>query len=168
MKKTIYFLITASLFAGFSFAQAVNTKCPISGQDVDADQTLVIEKAVSFCCGKCLSKFEKDPAAMNEKVIKAESQIVNDACPISGKGTDKTVMVKGQQVGVCCGKCAKKVSGDADFAVTATKPATAKCVVSGEDAVADKTAVANITVAFCCGKCVEKAKKNPSAILEKL
>lgn len=169
MKIFILIAAAVSMMAATMAQDAVNTKCPISGGDVNAAQTLTIKKAVSFCCGNCLAKFEEDPAAMSKKVIAAESQDVNDACPISGRANKRSVMVGGQSVGVCCGNCAKKVleKGDA-FEVKADKPATAKCPVSGRDAVASKTATAEITVAFCCGKCVAKAKKNPSAVLSKL
>jgi len=169
MKNLVCFIAAFAMLAVFTSAQdAVNTKCPFSGDDVDAAQTVTIKKAVSFCCGNCLGKYEKDPAAMTKQVLAAESQIVNETCPISGKGTGKTVVVNGQSVGVCCGKCAKKVAGDADFEVKATKPATAKCIVTGKPAKAAKTVVAEVKVAFCCDKCVAKAEKNPAAVLSKL
>lgn len=41
----------------------VNSKCPVSGEAVDAKVTLVHEgRTVAFCCANCRAKFEADPA----------------------------------------------------------------------------------------------------------
>jgi YHS domain-containing protein len=45
-----------------SAAVPVNTKCPVSGKDVDSTKTSVFEgKLVAFCCGDCKASFDKDP-----------------------------------------------------------------------------------------------------------
>ena len=40
----------------------INDKCPVSGKDVDATKTSVVQgKLVAFCCDKCKAEFDKDP-----------------------------------------------------------------------------------------------------------
>ena len=73
---------------------------------------------------------------------------VNDKCPISGKAVnaDQTV-----DVGVCCGKCAKKVAADPKL-VCKTKGDFTKCPVSGKPA--KKNCI--VKIGFCCAKCKGK------------
>lgn len=48
----------------------VNTKCPLSGEDVEKGFTAVLDgKTVGFCCDKCLAKFNKDPKAYAGKIV---------------------------------------------------------------------------------------------------
>lgn len=43
-------------------AKPINTKCPISGKDIDPARTTVHEgQLVAFCCDQCKATFEKDP-----------------------------------------------------------------------------------------------------------
>jgi YHS domain-containing protein len=43
-------------------AAAVNTKCPVSGDDIDAKVTTVYNgKTYAFCCADCIKSFNKDP-----------------------------------------------------------------------------------------------------------
>ena len=168
MKKLLIALVP---LLGFAFAQdaaPVNKTCPFSGKDIDAGQTITIEKKVAFCCGKCLEKYNEDTAAAAEKVLAAAPQAVNDACPYSGKEVSKTVTIGGQQVGVCCNKCVRKAKADDALEVEATKPPNAECPFSGKPADADQVATASVTVGFCCGKCKGKAEGDPAAVLEKL
>ena len=40
----------------------VNSKCPITGKDIDPSKTSVYEgKVVAFCCDNCKAAFDKDP-----------------------------------------------------------------------------------------------------------
>jgi YHS domain-containing protein len=51
-------------------ATPVNTKCPVSGKDVESGFTAVFEtKTVGFCCDKCQAKFEKEPKAFADKIV---------------------------------------------------------------------------------------------------
>ena len=51
-------------------AKAINTKCPVSGKDVDPEHVVVYDgKNVGLCCEKCQAKFEKDPKAFIDKVV---------------------------------------------------------------------------------------------------
>jgi YHS domain-containing protein len=51
-------------------AAAVNTKCPVSGEAVDAAITAAFEtKTVAFCCENCQGKFKADPAKYADKIV---------------------------------------------------------------------------------------------------
>jgi YHS domain-containing protein len=51
-------------------ATPVNTKCPLSGEDVDKAFTVVFEgKTVGFCCDECQGKFKKDPKKYADKIV---------------------------------------------------------------------------------------------------
>ena len=51
-------------------ANPVNTKCPVSGKDVESGFTAVLDaKTVGFCCGNCLGKFNNDPKAFADKIV---------------------------------------------------------------------------------------------------
>ncbi|MCH1505141.1 MAG: hypothetical protein L7V86_16285 [Verrucomicrobiales bacterium] len=87
-------------------ASHVNSKCPLSGKDVDGATTVDFRGAkVGVCCEKCESKF--DAAKHGEKVVMDKA--ANDKCPFSDKDIDaESHAIVSFQVGVCCGKCAKK------------------------------------------------------------
>ena len=106
MKKLISIFIAAILgFGASAFAAKkavpVNKKCPVSGKAVDADQTI----GIGVCCGNCAKKVAKDVKGTLAKVKSdsKDSDTVNAACPISGKGIKKVVTV-----GFCCPKCKGK------------------------------------------------------------
>jgi len=43
-------------------AKPVNTKCPVSGEDIDPSMTIVYKgKTIAFCCADCEKKFNADP-----------------------------------------------------------------------------------------------------------
>jgi YHS domain-containing protein len=49
---------------------AINTKCPVSGEDVDIKVLSLFEtKQVGFCCEDCQKKFLKDPAKFKDKIV---------------------------------------------------------------------------------------------------
>ncbi len=40
----------------------VNTKCPVSGEDIDPSKTVVYKgQTIAFCCPDCIKAFNKDP-----------------------------------------------------------------------------------------------------------
>lgn len=50
-------------------AAIINTKCPVSGKDVNEAQFVVYkEKKVAFCCGNCKANFEKEPEKFAGKI----------------------------------------------------------------------------------------------------
>lgn len=87
--------IAASAHAG----EAINKKCPLSGNDVNADK--VSEVKVDFCCNNCKGKFEAAPAKFMKKAAKAQ----DGKCILSGKDGGVTATVK---VAFCCGNCQGK------------------------------------------------------------
>jgi YHS domain-containing protein len=104
----------ASIIAKVKAENPVNTKCPVSGKAVDADQTATQNgQTVGFCCEKCLAKFKADPGPIMAKV-KADNP-VNEKCPVSGKAVDaEQVVLHTVNVGFCCEKCEAKFSKNAE------------------------------------------------------
>ena len=86
-------------------AKPINDVCPVKGKDADGSKS--VEYTATFCCEKCVAKFEKDPAKYAEKLASAEE----GKCAFSGKDLDPeaTATVK---IAVCCGGCKKKVAAD--------------------------------------------------------
>ena len=88
--------------------KTVNTKCPISGEDVDAKQTVALAGAnVGLCCKKCAAKFKADPGKFIAKV--KFDAAANDKCIFSGEEVPEGKVAKyAVAVGVCCKKCKAK------------------------------------------------------------
>lgn len=60
----------ATATAAPTSAKAVNTKCPVSGKDVDPAHVVLYEgKAVGLCCEKCEAKFVAEPKKYIDKVV---------------------------------------------------------------------------------------------------
>ncbi|MDF1825830.1 MAG: hypothetical protein P1U68_14380 [Verrucomicrobiales bacterium] len=110
--KFIYPVLFAAV-AAFTFlgsvqadeSSVINDTCPIKGKSVDGSKS--VEYTATFCCDKCVAKFEKDPAKYAEKLASAEE----GKCPFSGKVNDPEATAT-VSIGVCCGGCEKKVSAD--------------------------------------------------------
>ena len=173
MKKFVQIIALVSFaFVGASFAddaKPVNTKCPVSGEDVDAEHIVAYTKVVGVCCKKCKAKFEKDPAGKAEQIAKVEAKVVNSKCPISGEDVDaeKFVAYKGAKVGVCCGKCQKKFDAEKHGAkVVMDVAGNDKCPISGEDA--EVNVVVSFDIGACCGKCKKKVTANPDKYIAKV
>ena len=109
MKEFIAFASVLALAVAFSVgadkeAGPVNDKCPVSGKAVNAEKTI----KVGVCCGNCAKKVAKDVKGALGKLTSdnkggGDSEPVNTKCPISGKGSKKTVTI-----GFCCGNCQGK------------------------------------------------------------
>ena len=64
------FAITFAL-SGLSFADPVNTKCPVTGKDANPKCKTTYEgKEVAFCSGDCCKKFKADPKKYADKLPK--------------------------------------------------------------------------------------------------
>ena len=173
MNKILSLFVFGMFLCTATAEKASNEKCPVSGQAVDAEQTVTLTRTIGFCCGKCLSKFEKDPSAIAGKVLALAPKEgpVNASCPVKGKAVDassKTVDVGGQTVAVCCGGCAKKLKANPDKFEVKASALNEKCLYSNQDIDTGKTATFTRTVGFCCGKCKAKFQKNPASFAEKL
>jgi YHS domain-containing protein len=90
----------------------VNTKCPMSGRDINPAQTLTHEKErIAFCCGDCKANFEQDPAQHLAKVVRTP---VNAKCPVSGRDVNPRQVAshQGIPVGFCCANCKGRFERD--------------------------------------------------------
>lgn len=111
MKFTTTLLIAIAATLSFSTtvqadeSAAINDVCPVKGKDVDGSKA--VEYTATFCCGKCVAKFEKEPAKYASKLAEAEE----GKCAFSGKDLDPDATAT-IQIAVCCGGCKKKVSED--------------------------------------------------------
>lgn len=106
MKTTRIFSAIAAALAittasGFA-KDAVNTKCPVKGED-GADRAVTVE--IGVCCEKCKAKIEADPGAYLAKAAKAD----DGKCPLSGKAAAEKAKVV---INVCCGGCEEKLTAD--------------------------------------------------------
>lgn len=155
-------------------AEPANKKCPVSGEEVDAEVTSKHTVVIAFCCERCQAGFKKDPKA--EKFAKGLTEAlgkpVNSVCPVSGEETDtgKTAVHEGQLIAFCCGKCLAKFEEDPKpiaAKVKADNPGNAKCPVSGEDVDPETAVVHTEELAFCCERCQAKFDKDPAAVLTK-
>jgi len=92
-------------------APGKDVKCPVSGKDVNKDATAEYNGGkVYFCCNNCPAAFKKEPAKYATKAnlqMAQTGQIVQKACPLSGKDTKAgtEVTVGGVKVAFCCEKC---------------------------------------------------------------
>ena len=129
----------------------VNKVCPVTGEDVDASQTVAYQgKLVAFCCEECVAEFNKDPKKFAKQVEAAEKQ------------------AKEQQKK----DAAKKKDGQAKKGEKPepAKPVNALCVVHPEDAV-DPTVTAEYEgklIGFCCVDCREKFDLDPERYAARL
>jgi YHS domain-containing protein len=103
----------------------INKKCPLSGKDVDKEQTSTYqEQVIGFCCGGCKGKFDKEPEKFIGKCKEfkkksAAEEIsfadpINKVCPLTGKDINptKTVEYEKQLIGLCCDDCKGKFEAD--------------------------------------------------------
>ncbi len=101
----------------------INSECPITGADINADFTTEHEgHVIAFCCGDCLAQFEEDPSAHAEEVdaliAAAESPDgdapVNSECPFTGASAsaDFTAEYEGHVIAFCCGDCLTRFEDD--------------------------------------------------------
>lgn len=175
MKKitllTLSFLAAALMGLTAEDVKPVNTVCPISGEDIDAEQVVTYTKVVGLCCEKCQAKLQKDVAGNVDKLKDVKAVYVNTKCPVSGEDVDAEVTVdfKGAKVALCCEKCQAKFDAEKHGEkVVMDHAGNEKCVFSGKDIDAEATTVVSIPVAFCCGKCVKKFKEAPEETIGKV
>jgi YHS domain-containing protein len=47
----------------------INAKCPVSGEDLDPNVSIVYEgKTIGFCCQDCVKAFKKNPEKYADKI----------------------------------------------------------------------------------------------------
>jgi len=71
MKSLFTLLAFTSVLTGLSFAEPVNTKCPVTDKAVNPKCKTTYEgKEVAFCSGDCQKKFKADPKKYADKLPK--------------------------------------------------------------------------------------------------
>ena len=159
--------------------------CPVS--DKPAIETSVVELAkgggkVYFCGEMSAKAFEKDPEKFDLKVrrqLLETGQIVQVACPITGKPVNKETMVEigDGKAGFCCEKCLAKFDAAddegklkimfADLEKGFTRQTT--CPVSGKP-INPQASVEHKgeKVYFCCPGCPAAFRADPEKFIAKL
>jgi YHS domain-containing protein len=158
--------------------------CPVSGKP--AIETSVVElkdgDKVYFCCQNCPKAFKANPKKFELQVdrqLLETGQIVQVACPVSGKPVNKETMVEvgHGKAGFCCKNCLAKYNA-ADYEgklkimfADLKKGFTHQtmCPVSGKPI----NPLASVEykgekVYFCCENCPNAFKANPEKFLAKL
>jgi YHS domain-containing protein len=175
-------LTSAENEAGKKFAAT----CPVSGKPAGESHMLALKNGdkVYFCCDNCPKAFEADRKKFRQKVnrqLAETGQIVQVACPLTGKPVNKevTVAMGETEVGLCCKNCLKKVEAADDdakvkllFANAALKKGFTRqvlCPVSGKP-INPQASVEyeGEKVYFCCPNCPKAFEADPEKFVAKL
>jgi YHS domain-containing protein len=159
--------------------------CPVSGRPAIESSVVELpngEGKAYFCCKNCPKAYAADPAKFENKVrlqLAETGQIVQVACPISGRPVNNEVKVAlaNAEVGFCCKNClAKYEAADDDGKVQVvfadlekgfTRQTT--CPVSGKPIKADASVEhEGKKVYFCCPGCPDAFKADPAKYMAKL
>ena len=159
--------------------------CPVSGKPAIESSSVKLpngEGTVYFCCKNCPKAFAANPKKYELKVrrqLLETGQIVQVACPITGKPVNKDTLVEvGEaEAGFCCKKCLAKYNaaddegklkimfGDLDKGFTYQ----VKCPVSGKPINPQESVEYHgKKVYFCCPNCPAAFKANPEKFVAKL
>ena len=115
--KSFFAILAACLaLTGLAAADAVNTKCPLSGKDVDAAQKSDVSVNIGLCCEKCQAKFSGDAKMKLEAVKKyvgSTEKPAHKECPISSKPAKAETAADAKiTVAFCCEKCKAEFDKD--------------------------------------------------------
>jgi len=159
--------------------------CPVSGKSAIESSVVELPKdggKVYFCCENCPKAYKNSPEKFEAKVrrqLAETGQIVQVACPVSGRPINKEVTVEmgHAKVGFCCEKCLAKyneadedgklklVFDDLDKGFTRQT----KCPVSGKPISAEHVVEHDgKKVYFCCPNCPAAFEADPKKFMEKL
>ena len=92
-----------------------DVKCPVSAKAINKDATVEFNGGkVYFCCENCPKAFKADNAKFAAKAnhqLVQTGQLVQIACPITGKDVNKDAYseIEGVKVSYCCNNCKGKV-----------------------------------------------------------
>ena len=111
------FAFGAALLATAAFAGDFKATCPVSGKKATEESKVEKDgKTVYFCCENCPKSYEaneKKFAAQTNYQLFETHQIVQKACPFTGKDLNPETKTKvgkgGVEVAFCCENCQKKV-----------------------------------------------------------
>ena len=159
--------------------------CPVSGKPALETSVVELPKGggkIYFCCENCPKAFEKNPEKFELKArrqLLETGQIVQVACPITGKPVNKEMMVEvgHSEAGFCCEKClAKYDAADdeeklkiifADLDKGFTRQTT--CPVSGKPIDPQQSVEhKDKKVYFCCPNCPDAFEADPEKFIAKL
>ena len=148
---------------------ALNSVCPISGNAIDPQHTLVYSKTVGVCCENCKGKLESDPLQYATIIANVNATHINTKCPLSGKDSlaEHTVEHNGSKVAFCCPNCPDKFdSAKHGEKVLADRAGNATCPFSGKENT--KIILTAIPVGVCCDKCKASFEKSPEVYIRKV
>ena len=160
--------------------------CPVSGKAAKEASVVTAKNGdkVYFCCDNCPKAYKANPRKFDMKVnaqLVETGQVVQVACPITGKATkeETAVEIAGSKVAFCCKNCEGKVNkadDDGKVKIAFAKAAfdkgftrQTKCPVSGKPINADVSVdLKGKKVYFCCPGCPPAFEKDPEKFMEKL
>jgi len=160
--------------------------CPVSGKPAGEDHVLELKNGdkVYFCCDKCPETFKGDRKKFELQVkrqLVETGQVVQVACPLTGKPVNKDHMVEvgTTKVGFCCDKCEGKYKEASDedklkmlFAAKDFNQGftrQTKCPVSGKPINPEHFVdYKGKKVYFCCPNCPAAFNKDPESFVDKL
>jgi YHS domain-containing protein len=160
--------------------------CPVAGKPAGESHVKELKNGdkVYFCCDNCPKEFAKNPKKytlqVNRQLVET-GQVVQVACPITGKPVSKDHMVEAgtTKVGLCCEKCEAAYAKASDeeklkmlFAAKAFNQGfthQTMCPVSGKPIDPEHfVEYKGKKVYFCCPKCPAAFEKEPEKYLSKL
>ena len=160
--------------------------CPVADKPAKEENAVELKSGdkVYFCCENCPKEFKKNRAKytlqVNRQLVETE-QVVQVACPLTGKPVNKEQMVDAGEakVGLCCKGCAGKYAKASDeeklkllFAAKDFNQGfthQTKCPVSGKPIDPEKTVeYKGKKVYFCCPNCPAAFEKDPEKFADKL
>lgn len=160
--------------------------CPVSGKPAIESSFVEMKDGskVYFCCENCPKAYKADRKKFALKAhnqLLESGQIVQVACPLTGKPVNKDVTVEMAEanVGLCCKNCLAKFNAADDeaklklvFSAAAMKKGfthQTKCPVSGKDIdPANSVEYKGEKVYFCCPNCPAGFEKDPEKFVAKL
>ena len=104
-------LVAAHSLRAEDKAPGKDVKCPVSGKDINPEAFVEFGGGkVYLCCMGCPAAFKKDTAKFAAKAnhqLAQTGQIVEKACPLSGKplNPETGLDVAGVKVTFCCNNC---------------------------------------------------------------
>ncbi len=159
--------------------------CPVSGKPALESSVVDLSKGggkVYFCCENCPKAFKENPEKFELQVrrqLLETGQIVQVACPVTGKLVSKEAMVEigTAKAGFCCEKCLAKYNaaddeGKLKFLFADLKKGftrQTKCPVSGKQINPEASVeYKGEKVYFCCPGCPAAFQADPEKFIAKL
>ncbi len=166
--------------------------CVVSGEKLGTMGDPIVKvyegRAIRFCCGGCIKKFEADSATywkkVDERIVKRQTPFYPlDTCIVSGEelggemGDPIDFVHNNRLIRFCCKGCTRAFLTDSpaflkklDEAVIAKQREhypLQTCPVSGQalDSMGEpvEKVYGNRLVRFCCEGCIKKFEENPTA-----